>query len=321
MENDFPLCVVIPTYNRAELLGATLESVFAQSIPCAEVIVVDDGSTDATPATVRRWGNRLTYVPQENRGVAAARNHGLRLAESEWVTFLDSDDLWSADKVSADRAAWLRVPEAKVLFGGKRTLRGGRLSSGRAPELPSDVLPSLALENALSVGAVTARRSCWLSVGGFDEDRMLGPSADWDLWVRLAARYSFTPTGAASLWVREHPDNMMHDPARMERAMAAAVEHFLADTVAGPKLASMAGRIRGRRLLFSAVGYYGSGDTSRARDRLRAARRTDPAVALHPLWPYTFVRSLLGRRLSSLLRRSKRAVSGIAGSRHEVVLH
>ncbi len=320
MEDDFPLSVVIPTYNRAKLLGETLESVFAQSIPCAEVIVVDDGSIDGTPDVVRPWARRLTYVRQENLGVAAARNHGLRRSKCEWVTFLDSDDLWTRDKVSADRAAWRRFPEAQVLFGGKRVLRGQSLGSARTPELPADALPALALENLLSPGAVTARRSCLLSVGGFDEGRVLGPSADWDLWVRLAARYPLSATGAATLWVREHPDNMMHDPALMERAMAAAVDHFLADSVAGPKLAPIAGRIRSRILLFSAISYYGSGDTRSARDRLRAARNRDRSVVLHPLWSYTLLRSLLGRRLSSFLRRSKNTLSGFGGSRHEGTL-
>lgn len=317
MEDDFRLSVVIPTYNRADLLGETLESVFAQSVACAEVIVIDDGSTDGTPEIVRPWAKRLTYVRQENRGVAAARNHGLTRSQCEWVTFLDSDDLWTAEKVSKDRAAWRRFPEAQVLFSGKRVLRGRRLGRARSPKLPEDALLALALENPLSSGAVTARRSCWLSVGGFDEDRTLGPSADWDLWVRLAARYPFSPTGAATIWVREHPDNMMHDPQQMERAMAAAVDHFLADSVAGPKLAPIAGRIRSRTLLFSAISFYGSGDTRAARERLLAARNQDRSVVLHPLWPYTFLRSLFGRRLSFLLRRWKRALSGIAGVRRE----
>src|SRR5262249_441294 len=94
--------VVIPTYNRADLLPDAIESVLAQSYKPIEIIVVDDGSTDDTRAVATRFGDRIRYVYQENAERAAARNHGLRLACGDFIAFLDSDDYWDHDKIESD---------------------------------------------------------------------------------------------------------------------------------------------------------------------------------------------------------------------------
>jgi glycosyltransferase involved in cell wall biosynthesis len=306
------ISVVIPAHNRAELLRATLESVFRQTVAEFEVVLVDDGSTDHTPEVARAYSridHRLRYVRQANGGVGRARNHGIQLARAEWVACLDSDDLWLPDKIERDLEAARRHPEAQVLYGGVRFFRGSAVSPARFARLKGqDVLEPLSLRNLFSVGAVTVRRDCLLVVSGFREDRALGASADWDLWVRLAARYRFAATEAASLLVREHPSNMMHDPAGMERAMRAAVASFLTDPVAGPRLTPFTARIESRMLLWAAVGYYGCGQTATARARLASAWALDAGVAREPLWIYTLVRSLLGARLSSSLRLLKRAI-------------
>jgi glycosyltransferase involved in cell wall biosynthesis len=304
------ISLIIPTYNRATLISATLQSVFSQQDPCFEVILVDDGSTDDTQDVIRAWKDRLLYVRQDNAGVAAARNHGLRLAGCEWVTFLDSDDLWTPDKITQDLRTISQFPSAKAVYGGKRILSGERI--GRPllpPPAQDDFLEKLALRNTLSVGAVTIRREALISVGGFAEERVLGPSADWELWVRLAARYEFAFTGKATLLVREHPSNMMHAPQKMEQAIESALDHFLADPVAGERLAPKAGRIRSRAALFAGVGYYGCGDMQSARNRLRKARSLDTNAVLHPLWLFTYFRSLFGARACAQARKWKRAMT------------
>ena len=91
--------VIIPTYNRATLLIDTLNSVFSQSVTVNEVIVVDDGSTDNTKEIVGNYGNKVRYVYQENQGVSVARNHGISLATSRYIAFLDSDDHWLPEKI------------------------------------------------------------------------------------------------------------------------------------------------------------------------------------------------------------------------------
>jgi glycosyltransferase involved in cell wall biosynthesis len=108
--------VVIPTYNRAGLIGASLDSLVAQTHQDWDAIVVDDGSTDDTAAVVAGYGSRVRYVRQENRGVGAARNTGLRLATGDLVAFLDSDDLWHPYKLALQVAVCERLPEIGYLF-------------------------------------------------------------------------------------------------------------------------------------------------------------------------------------------------------------
>ncbi len=86
---------VIPTYNRARLVGRAIQSALDQSFPPAEIIVVDDGSTDDTEAAIRRFGQAVRYVRQPNKGGAEARNRGVSEATKPWIAFLDSDDIWT----------------------------------------------------------------------------------------------------------------------------------------------------------------------------------------------------------------------------------
>lgn len=97
--------VVIPAYNRADTIGIALRSVLEQVPPAAEVIVVDDGSTDATAQVVRKYGASVRLIQQGNRGAAAARNVGVWAAQHRWVAFLDSDDMWSAGHLGRMRSA------------------------------------------------------------------------------------------------------------------------------------------------------------------------------------------------------------------------
>jgi glycosyltransferase involved in cell wall biosynthesis len=99
------ISTVIPTYNRAELLERSVRSVLAQTRPADEVLVVDDGSTDATADVVRALGPTVRYLRQANAGASAARNHGVRVASGEYVAFLDSDDEWASDFLARMDAA------------------------------------------------------------------------------------------------------------------------------------------------------------------------------------------------------------------------
>src|SRR4051812_1301977 len=98
--------VIIPTYNSAALLAQAIASVLAQSVLPAEIIVVDDGSTDATEQLVQCHGSRVKYVRQRNQGVSAARNRGVASASGEFIAFLDADDVWHPRKLELQMAAF-----------------------------------------------------------------------------------------------------------------------------------------------------------------------------------------------------------------------
>jgi glycosyltransferase involved in cell wall biosynthesis len=96
--------IVIPVHNGEPYLAEAIDSVLAQTYPHCEIVVVDDGSTDRTPAIIQGYGDRVRSVRQENAGVAAARNHGIRLARAEWIAFLDADDRLHRAKVERQLA-------------------------------------------------------------------------------------------------------------------------------------------------------------------------------------------------------------------------
>jgi glycosyltransferase involved in cell wall biosynthesis len=193
MAGDVGVSVIIPTYNRRELVQRALRSVLAQTAPVDEIIVVDDGSTDGTgEALAAAFGDRIVYVRQANAGVSAARNRGLSMARGRFITLLDSDDEWLPEKTRVQRE-WLeaRPGFGMVLCDVQRVAADGQaidvLSRRRA--LPEDgmVLRHLVRDAALVPASVMIRREVYESVGGFDETLATGEDLDWHL--RIGARH------------------------------------------------------------------------------------------------------------------------------------
>jgi glycosyltransferase involved in cell wall biosynthesis len=115
------ISVIIPTYNRASFLAEAIQSVLDQDYfrdclkePCFEFLVIDDGSTDRTEMVVRSFGDRVKYFYQQHQGISAARNQGLRLSSGDFIAFLDSDDLWMSNKMTAQMSFMEAFPKAKV---------------------------------------------------------------------------------------------------------------------------------------------------------------------------------------------------------------
>jgi glycosyltransferase involved in cell wall biosynthesis len=188
--------LVVPTYNRAHLIGATLQSLLAQTEPSFELIVVDDGSTDNTEAVVRGFSDpRLRYFRKANGERGAARNFGTAQSCGQYLNFFDSDDLAYPNHLAEAK----RVIEARhslPLFHLRfdvRTLEGCFISTN--PRLARTDTSLIAPEtllggNSLSCNGVFLRRDVALSYP-FDEARILAGTEDWVLWLRLVARFPF----------------------------------------------------------------------------------------------------------------------------------
>lgn len=188
--------VIIPTYNCARFIAATLDSVLAQTDQDFEIIVVDDGSTDNTRAVLQPYLDRITYIFQQNSERSAARNNALRRAGGEYVAFLDSDDLWTPDKLERQIAVLEANPQVSLVFSQARYIdeNGQPISfcgqtidgePGEAVKIADYSIPLLS-GNVVAGGGSAAVVRRWMldEVGEFDLD--LVQSEDWDMWVRLA---------------------------------------------------------------------------------------------------------------------------------------
>jgi glycosyltransferase involved in cell wall biosynthesis len=215
--------VVVPTYNRGDLIGETLESVRVQTLPDWECLVIDDGSTDDTKSVVRRFAGqdaRFRYVRQENAGVCAARNRGVSLARGEYIAFLDSDDHFAPDKLEWQVAALQADPGAVLVYGNTLQckppdMRHGWVYLGDIVDKPS----GWAFESLLQCSSIYAplvRADVFRKTGGFDSAMI--PGEDWDMWIRIArvGRIIFDPR--IHLHYRLHEGSVSRNALRMCRA-------------------------------------------------------------------------------------------------------
>jgi glycosyltransferase involved in cell wall biosynthesis len=215
--------VVVPTYNRAELLPDALRSVFEQGCEGVEVIVVDDGSTDETREAVARFGPSVRYVYQKNRGPSAAKNRGIALARGEFVSFLDSDDVWLPGKMRLERELFAEHAEADAVvtdhdswIEGRLFLESGFRSVGLEPEgggprlLPVD-WHGWVRGKLFATCCVTLRRAALLGLGPEFFDVSLQSFEDWDFEVRLLRRCRVLVVPRVSASVRRFDDGTRVD--------------------------------------------------------------------------------------------------------------
>jgi lipopolysaccharide exporter len=188
------ISVVIPTYNRAHTILRALESVLAQTLPVAEIIIVDDGSTDGTLDLLQSlpYRDRVRLIEIRHGGAAAARNIGIRAATGDWVAFLDSDDAWHPEKLGRQlERLTLLGPEYDACYCGSadRDESGRALGASRSAIEGAIYFDSLDFNLPGATSCIVARRALLLALGGFVET--LPACQDWDLWLRLARRSKF----------------------------------------------------------------------------------------------------------------------------------
>jgi len=171
----------VPVFNGARYLAEALESVFAQTHPSVEAIVVDDGSTDDTPAVVAAFGARLRAFRQPNAGPAAARNRGVRAARGDFVAFLDADDLWLPDKLERQLARFAARPELDLCFCEMVNFWIPELAEEEARFQDHRIARPVA---ALLASTLVARRSAFEAVGEFEPSRGYTHSTEWVLRAR-----------------------------------------------------------------------------------------------------------------------------------------
>jgi glycosyltransferase involved in cell wall biosynthesis len=171
---DVLVSVIVPVYNGERFLAAALDSIRAQDHRPLEIVVVDDGSDDGTPAIAQARGD-VRYERHPHRGLAATRNAGVEAARGDFIAFLDADDLWPAHKLRAQVAHLLEHPETDYVVAHLRNF----LEPGH--ERPAWLRPEL-LEHeqiAFSTGTLLARRRMFERIGTFDTRFVVGDDTDW----------------------------------------------------------------------------------------------------------------------------------------------
>jgi glycosyltransferase involved in cell wall biosynthesis len=188
MKNDF-ISVVIPTYNRVTFLKDAIDSVLAQTFLDFELIVVDDGSTDDTPKLLSSYNNKARVITQTNQGPSAARNRGIEAAKSEWIAFLDSDDVWKPDKLKKQVQFITDNPDIKICQTEEVWIRNGkRVNPRKKHEMHSGWIYEKCLPLCIvSPSSVIIHQDVFEKAGLFDETMLA--CEDYDLWLRVTPHY------------------------------------------------------------------------------------------------------------------------------------
>jgi glycosyltransferase involved in cell wall biosynthesis len=214
--NDPLVSVVIPCYNYAHFLSDAISSVLAQTIRDYEIIVVDDGSTDDTPAVARQFGSRVRYHRKPNGGLAAARNTGTKLSRGQFILYLDADDTLLPTALETGIALLEERPSCAFISGANQMIVRGEIHLPSPKRVTGDHYSALLRGNYIQMpGSVLYRRNLVSAEGGFDPS--LDPLADYDLYLRLARRHPVFHHDKLVGIYRVHNANMSADNFLMLR--------------------------------------------------------------------------------------------------------
>ncbi len=222
--------VIIPTYNQANLLKRAINSVLSQRGVTANIIVVDDGSTDHTQEVVRELKNRyknINYIKQSNKGLSSARNKGLINAKSEYIAFLDSDDFWEKDKLTKQLELFDNFGKSTlgVVYCNFRNVneKGKKLpvkTFSLRGDVKGYVYDKLLEGNYISGSgsAVLVKKECFEKCGYFDEN--LEACEDWDMWLRISKKYEYDYVNEDLVSIRLSQGSMSRNLHKMSVGMA-----------------------------------------------------------------------------------------------------
>lgn len=224
------ISIVIPVYNGEKSIVKTIESAVNQTFTDFELIIINDGSQDGTLETISQiTDSRLQVFSYENSGVTVSRNRGIEKASGEFIAFLDADDLWTPDKLQSQLFALQENPEAAVAYSWTDWIdeSGKFLRPGSHITANGDVYKKLLLINFLDNGSnPLIRKQALLEIGGFDE--LLPPSEDWDMWLRLAAKYDFVGVPFPQVLYRFSTNSASSNVLRLESSCLRLIEKTFA---------------------------------------------------------------------------------------------
>ncbi len=207
--NDSPfISVIVPTFNRANLLKETMDSVRNQTFRNFEIIVVNDGSTDGTDEWLRNQTD-LRVIEQSNLGIATARNNGAAAARGAWLAFLDHDDLWAPDKLVI-QAEFVRNNSDLALVAARHVRLGKPYSEPKRPQwIKGDLFVKEYSQSFIHTSSVMIRRDVFGRIGGFPTKYRFAD--EFDVWLKIAAAYPIAYFERPLVFIRFYESNTSHN--------------------------------------------------------------------------------------------------------------
>jgi len=243
------ISVIIPAYNAEKTIKETIQSVLNQTWQDFELLIINDGSQDATLEVIKSIQDpRIKIFSYPNAGSSASRNRGIAIAKGEYISFIDADDLWTADKLEAQYKALQENSQAAVAYSWTDHIdeSGQFLRSGPQQSFTGDVYARLLLEDFIGNGSnPLIRAQAFAEVGDFDES--LAHSEDWDLWLRLAARYHFVAVPSPQILYRMRVSSKSFNIKEMEESSLQVIERAVTatpETIGHLKQASLGNRYK-----------------------------------------------------------------------------
>lgn len=298
------VAVVITTYNHAAFVGEAIRSVLSQSIPADEIIVVDDGSTDRPESVASRYP-QVRLIRQENQGLSAARNTGLRTAVSDKIIFLDADDRLCRSAIEAGLECFLAHPDAGLVYGGYHEFDSN--SNAREAKL-RDIGPDPHLAflrgNVIGMnGTVMFDRKRLLAAGGFDVT--LRRCEDYDVYLRMSRIHPVANHSEIVAQYRRHADNMSYKSLEMLDWAQRVLERYRPPDRSGPAAVAWRQGLAGWRRYYLWETLWGEAARREGRPlfhRIADAVRESPSVTVFQLTRRALQR-LLPPGLKYMLKR------------------
>jgi len=235
------ISVVIPTYNRIALVERAIDSVLRQSIKPFDIIVVDDGSDDGTSEMIQKKYRSINLVQQQNSGVSAARNNGIKHAKGDWISLLDSDDEWTEKKLENQANKLIKNPDYHFCHTNEIWIRNGvRVNQKKRHQKYGGYIFDKCLDICrISPSSTLFKKNILEHVGWFDTQ--LPVCEDYDLWLRITADYKI-------LFVDEpliikyggHTDQLSQSVEGIELFRIKSLENLLANTELSPQKRNLA---------------------------------------------------------------------------------
>lgn len=301
--------VIVPVFNRAHLVGKTLDSILNQTYPFVEVIAVNDGSTDGSQAVLEEFAvkfpDRVVVINQANTGQVRARNNGITRARGQFIAFLDSDDTWEEEKLA------LQIPLFRDQVGLVYCAIYEVDASGKVtntvlcePEMQGSIYGKLLIRNRMTGGSVVVTREALDRVGMFDES--FKAAENWDLWIRIAQKYQVAFVNQPLVRYLRHSGNMSQDTKHMSEATWAILQKHL------PSRAAVSRELRNIYDMAYAQYYYTLGVCAVSNRQYCLARKL-----FCQSWRYRFLykdsllrilRTFLGTKVNTMLANIKQGI-------------